>query len=167
MEGNEKRIVVNEDDSLILEIYDKKGNKTGECLQFDLGDIDLPLRYQELIEKDKKNRETLRNAILVIEKRQDVPGKNYLSKNQEDSVRAVVDFFKKEVEIYNMFLGENGVQKLLNGRKLKWDTLEEIDHIINDQIRPYVEEDIKKVKEKVINVYGKYQNKGDEIEVLE
>jgi hypothetical protein len=167
MEGNEKRIVVNEDDSLILEIYDKKGNKTGECLQFDLGDIDLPLRYQELIEKDKKNRETLRNAILVIEKRQDVPGKNYLSKNQEDSVRAVVDFFKKEVEIYNMFLGENGVQKLLNGRKLKWDTLDEIDHIINDQIRPYIEEDIKKVKEKVINVYGKYQNKGDEIEVLE
>ena len=167
MEGNEKRIVVNEDDSLILEIYDKKGNKTGECLQFDLGDIDLPLRYQELIEKDKKNRETLRNAILVIEKRQDVPGKNYLSKNQEDSVRAVVDFFKKEVEIYNMFLGENGVQKLLNGRKLKWDTLEEIDHIINEQIRPYIEEDIKKVKEKVINVYGKYQNKGDEIEVLE
>ena len=167
MEGNENKIVVNEDDSLILEIYDKKGNKTGECLQFDLGDIDLPLRYQELIEKDKKNRETLRNAILVIEKRQDVPGKNYLSKNQEDSVRAVVDFFKKEVEIYNMFLGENGVQKLLNGRKLKWDTLEEIDYIINDQIRPYVEEDIKKVKEKVINVYGKYQNKGDEIEVLE
>lgn len=167
MEGNEKKIILNEDETLILEIYDKKGNKTGEHLEFDMSDIELPLRYQELIESDKKNRETVRNKILVIEKRPDAPGKNYMTKNQEDTVRAIVDFFKKEVEIYNLFLGENGVQKLLNGRKLKWDTLEEIDHIIEEQIRPYIETDINRLKDKIKKTYGKYQDKKDEIEVLD
>lgn len=167
MEGNEKKIVLNEDDTLILEIYDKKGNKTGEHLEFDMSDIELPLRYQELIESDRKNRETVRNKILVIEKRQDVPGKNYLTRNQEDEVRALVEFFKKEVEIYNLFLGENGVQKLLNGRKLKWDTLEEIDHIIEEQIKPYIETDTKRVIDKVKKAYGKYQKSEEEIEILD
>ena len=93
----DKKIVLGEDQTLTLEIYDAKGNKTGEKLEFDMGDIDLPLRYQELLAQDKKNRETLRNKMLVLEKKPDAPGEGAMTRNQEEQVRALVEFFKKEV----------------------------------------------------------------------
>lgn len=160
-------IKLNKDDILRLEIVTNKGEKTGEHLEFDLEDIELPLKYQELIEKDKKNKEHLRNQILIIEKRQDVKGKKLLSKNEEDTIKALNDFFKKEVEVYNMFLGENGVQKLLNGRKLGWTTLQEIDEIIEKQITPYLDVDMKKITDKVKQKYGQAIKKSEEIEVIE
>ena len=149
---NEKEIILNKDDTLVLKIKTSEGEYTGEQLEFSLSDIELPLRYQELLEKDKKNKEALRNLFLIIDKRQDVKGKKLLSKNEEDKIKAINDFFKKEVEVYNMFLGERGVEKLLNGRKIGWTTLQEIDEIIEKQISPYISismDDItNKVKEK-------------------
>lgn len=129
-------IQVKNDNILRFKIADKNGIDTGETLEFDLEDIELPLRYQELIEKDKKNKQWINNQIKIIEKRQDVKGKKLLSKNDEDLLKALEEFFKKEVEVYNMFLGENGVKKLLCGRKLGWKTFEEIDEIISKYIAP-------------------------------
>lgn len=159
-------IKLKDNDILRLEIETSKGEKTGEYLEFDLEDIELPLKYQELIEKDKKNKENLRNQMLIIEKRQDVKGKKLLSKNEEDKIKALNDFFKKEVEVYNMFLGENGVQKLLNGRKLGWTTLQEIDEIIEKQITPYLDIDMKKITDKVKEKYSQAIKKNEEIEVI-
>ena len=146
-------IQLNKNDVLRLGIKDSEGNITNDYLEFDLEDIELPLRYQDLIEKDKKNREYLRNEMVVIDKRQDVKGKKLLSKNDEDKLKAINEFFKKEVEVYNMFLGENGVQKLLNGRKLGWTTLQEIDEIIEKQITPYLNVDMDRITNKVKEKY--------------
>jgi len=163
----EKKIrQVENDDILILGIETKDGIDTGEVLEFDLADIELPLRYQELIEKDKKNKENLKNQFIIIEKRQDVKGKKLLSKNEEDKLKAINDFLNKEVEVYNMFLGENGVQKLLNGRKLGWTSLKQIDEIIEKQIVPYLNISMDSVTEKIIEKYGK-ATETDEIEVVE
>ncbi len=152
-------IKLNENDILRLRIETSDGEDTGECLEFDLEDIELPLRYQELLEKDKKNKENLRNQLLIIEKRQDVKGKKLLTKNEEDKIKAINDFFVKEIEVYNMFLGENGVQKLLNGRKLGWTTLQEIDDIIGKQIAPHLDFSMKKITDKIKNKYGNKQDK--------
>lgn len=145
-------IKLNKTNTLKLGIKDYEGNDTGEFLEFDLEDIELPLRYQELIEKDKKNKEQLKNQMIIIDRRQDVKGKKLMSKNEEDKIRALNDFFRKEEEVYNMFLGKDGVKKLLNGRKLGWTSLQTIDEIIEKQITPHLNlkmEDItKKVKEK-------------------
>ena len=150
MENN--YIQLNKDNVLRLGIKDSEGNDTGEFLQFDLEDIELPLKYQELLEKDKKNKEHLRNQFLIIDRKQDVKGKKLLSKNEEDKLKAIKEFFEKEAEIYNMFLGDKGVQKLLNGRKFGWTTLTEIDEIINKQIVPKLDVNMnditKKIKEK-------------------
>lgn len=157
-------IKLNKDNILRLKIVTSDGVDTGEQLEFDLEDIDLLLRYQELLEKDKKNKEHLRNEILIIEKRQDVKGKKLLSKNEEDKIRLLANFFKKEEEVYNMFLGENGVKKLLNGRKLGWSSLQEIDDIIHTQISPYLDTNMKSITDKIKKKYTK--NK-DDIEVIE
>ena len=155
----EHTIKLNENDILRLRIETSDGEDTGESLEFQLDDIELPLRYQELLEKDKKNKENLRNQLLIIEKRQDVKGKKLLTKNEEDKLKAINDFFVKETEVYNMFLGENGVQKLLNGRKLGWTTLQEIDDIIAKQISPHLDISMKKITDKIKNKYGNKQDK--------
>ena len=141
-------------DILRFGIRDENGKETGEYLEFNLKDIELPLKYQELLEKDKKNREWARNQIAIINKRQDVQGKKLLTKNQEDEIKVIIDFFKKETEIYNMFLGENGVQKILNGRKFEWDTLEEIDEIIDKIIAPKLQITKDKLKQQIIEKYN-------------
>ena len=156
-------IKLNESEILRLKIKTSDGKYTGDVLEFDLEDIELPLKYQELLEKDKKNRENLRNQFLIIDKRQDVKGKKLLSKNEEDKIKSLNEFFKKEVEIYNIFLGENGVQKLLHGRKLGWTSLQEIDEIIEKQITPYLNVNMKNITNKVKEKYGEAVSRNKEV----
>ena len=156
-------IKLNESDILRLEIRTSNGESTGQYLEFDLEDIELLLRYQELVEKDKKNKEWLRNQILIIDKRQDVKGKKLLSKNEEDKIKSVNEFFKREIEVYNMFLGENGVQKLLNGRRIGWSTLEEIDEIIEKQIVPHFNLTMDKITDKVKKKYADAVQRNKEV----
>ena len=164
----ENFIQLNKSDVLRLGIRTEDGKDTGEYLEFDLEDIELPLRYQELIEKDKKNKEQLRNKMLIIDKREDVKGKKLLSKNEEDKIRALNEFFVKEIEVYNMFLGPRGVEKLLNGRKFTWTTLDEIDEIIEKQVVPHLDVNMKTITDKVKEKYGQAVEKSKEqIEVIE
>lgn len=148
-------IQLNNDNILRLEIVDSKGVSTGEHLEFDLEDIELPLKYQELIEEDKKNADHLKNQILIIDKREDVKGKKLMSKNEEDKIKALNDYFKKEEQIYNMLLGEDGVKKLLNGRKLGWTSLKEIDEIIEKQIMPHINVSVDNITKKIKEKYNK------------
>ena len=160
-------IKLNKSDVLTLKIVTDEGKETGEVLEFQLDDIELPLKYQELLEKDKKNKEYLKNQMLIIDRREDVKGKKLLSKNEEDKIKALNNFFIKEIEVYNMFLGARGVEKLLNGRKFTWTTLEEIDEIIEKQIAPYLDVNMQKITDKVKEKYSQAVKKSEEIEVIE
>ena len=154
----ENTIQLEKDNILRLEIKTSEGVSTGEYLEFDLEDISLPLKYQELVEKDKKNKENLKNQLAIIEKRQDVKGKKILTKNEEDRLKAMVDFFNKEKEVYNMFLGDRGVEKLLNGRRLGWTSLEMIDRIIEKQIQPYLDVKMEDIEKKIKEKYNQANN---------
>lgn len=149
-----------DEDILRLKIRDSKGNETGEYLEFNLEDIELPLRYQTIIEEDKKARLNLKNQFTIIEKKQDHKGKKLFSANEEAKIRAMRDFYRKEEEIYNMFLGENGVKKLLNGKDLSWTSLDEIDSIITEQIMPLIKVNADTIKQKITK---KYSNKGNDV----
>ena len=149
---------------LKLGIRDKDGNDTGEFLEFDLEDIELPLKLQTLIEEDKKNRAKLKNQFIVIDKKQDHKGKKLFSANEEAKIKALNEFYKKEVEIYNILLGERGVEKLLNGRKLNWTTLAEIDEIIEQAIYPKLKVNAESIKKKIIEKYSIKEKKDDVIE---
>lgn len=145
-------IQLKKDNILRIGIKDSDGNDTGNHLEFDLEDIELPLTYQKLLEEDKKNKNNLKNQMYLIDQKQDHKGKKLLSSNQEAKTRLLIEFFKREAEIYNMFLGENGVEKLLHGRKLGWRTLEEIDEIMDKYVIPKLDIKMdnitKKIKEK-------------------
>ena len=66
-------------------------------------------------------------------------------------------------EIYNMFLGENGVQKLLNGRKLRWTSLQEIDDIIEKQILPHLDLSMTKITDKIKEKYSQAVKRNKEV----
>ena len=149
---------------LRLGIRDEDGNDTGEFLEFDLEDIELPLKLQTLIEEDKKNRAKLKNQFIVIDKKQDHKGKKLFSANEEAKIKVLNEFYKKEVEIYNILLGERGVEKLLNGRKLNWTTLAEIDEIIEQTIYPKLKVNAESIKKKIIEKYSIKEKKDDVIE---
>jgi len=161
----EKIIKLEKDDILRLPIYTSEGNPTGEVLEFDLKDIELPIKYQELIERDKKNRDNLQKQFLIIDKKEDVNDGGILSRNEKEKLKLVQEFLKEEVKIYNLFLGENGVEKLLNGSKLRWDSLKMIDKIIEEQIVPHLDFSIERMNEQIKEKYG--EEKQEEIEVLE
>ena len=156
-------IKLNKEDILRLEIVTSDGEKTGNYLEFDLEDIELPLKYQELLEKDEKNKKNLRNQLLIIEKRQDVKGKKLLSKNQEDEIKALNDFFKKEKEIYDLFLGKGGFDKLLNGRAMTWTVFEEIDELIVNQILPHLDLSMTRIQDKVKEKYSQAVARNKEV----
>ena len=159
----ENYIQLKKNNILRLGIRDEEGNDTGNVLEFDLQDIELPLKYQEMIEKDKKNKEWAQKQLIIIDKRQDVSGKKILSKNEEDKIKVLNEFFKKEVEIYNIFLGENGVQKLLNGGNLGWTSLNLIDEYIEKQILPYLDMNMKHITDLVKEKYGQAIKRNEEV----
>ena len=154
-----QKIGLKNENILKLEIVDEKGNSTGEFLEFDLEDITLPFKYQEIIERLKKSRQNLKNQFTIIEKKQDHKGKKLMSSNEEEKLKALNNFYKEQVEIYNIFLGENGVQKLLNGRNLRWTTLNEIDELIEKQIAPQLNVTMDDITKKI---KSKYSNKKED-----
>ena len=147
-------IQLKKSDVLHLNIKTSDGKETGEYLEFDLEDIELPFIYQEMLEKLKKNRQYLKNQFTIIDKKQDVKGKKLLSKNEEDKLKALNEFFKNQVEAFNMFLGENGVEKLLNGRKIGWTSLAEVEEIVVKQISPYLDLSMNNVTKKIKEKYN-------------
>ena len=155
----QKQIKLKDDDTLRLEIVDSNGVSTGDYLEFQLEDIELPFKYQEIIERLKKSRQNLKNQFAIIEKKQDHKGKKLMSSNEEEKLKALNNFYKEQVDIYNVFLGENGVQKLLNGRKLRWTTLSEIDELIEKQIAPQLDLTMADITKKI---KSKYSNKKDD-----
>lgn len=155
----QKQIRLKDDDTLRLEIVDSNGVSTGDYLEFQLDDIELPFKYQEIIERLKKSRQNLKNQFVIIEKKQDHKGKKLMSSNEEEKLKALNNFYKEQVEIYNIFLGENGVQKLLNGRKLRWTTLSEIDELIEKQIAPQLNVTMDDITKKI---KSKYSNKKED-----
>lgn len=156
-------IQLKNDDILRLKIVDTEGNYTGNQLEFDLSDIELPLKYQQVLEEDKKNRAYLNNQFTIIDKKEDHKGKKLLSSNEEAKIKAMAEFFRKEREVYDKFLGENGVAKLLNGRKLTLNTLAEIDDIIINTILPKMEINAKAIKEKIMSKYSIKEDKRDDV----
>lgn len=159
----ENYIQLKESDVLRIKIKASNGKDTGEFLEFQLDDIELPLKYQEMCERDKRNKEWAQKQMIIIDKREDVKGKKILSKNEEDKLKVLNEFFKKEIEIYNIFLGENGVQKLLNGSKFRWDSLDLIDEYIEKQILPYLDMDMNRISNKIKEKYKNAVKRNEEV----
>ena len=148
---------------LKIGIKDENGVDTGEHLEFDLEDIELPLRLNECEAKHRKNLEFIKMQFLIIDKKEDKKGKFILSLKEEEKMKVLQEFYKREMEALDLFLGKNGTKKLLNGRNPYYSMYEDINEIL-EPIMPKLKlkaDDIaNKIKEK-------YSKKTTEKNVLE
>ena len=161
MTEKENFIQLKKDSILRIGIKDSDGNDTGEHLEFDMEDINLAIRLNECDEKHRKNLEFLRNQFIIIDKKEDKKGKKILSWKEEEKLKVLQEFYKREMEALDLFLGENGTKKLLNGRNPYYSMYEDI----NDMLKPILPklklraDDIaKKIKDKYSNVNNQEKN---------
>ena len=156
-------IQLKKDNILRIGIKDIEGNDTGEHLEFDLEDIELPLRLNECEAKHRKNLEYLRNQFVIIDKKEDKKGKFILSWKEEEKLKILQEFYKREMEALDLFLGQNGTNKLLNGRKPYYSMYEDI----NDMLVPILPKLKLKADDIANKIKEKYSNKATEKNVLE
>lgn len=158
--NEEKKYINLKNKTNVLKLYlrTEEGEETGEFLEFNLKDIELVGRYDEMMTKLQKNDEWLQNQKVIINKQQDFKNKNnFMTNNQKMLYEVTKEYLKRQTETFNMFLGDNGVQKLLNGGTFDIDSIMIIRDYIQEQILPYLnitkENITKEIKEKYkINV---------------
>ena len=150
-------IQLKKDNILRIGIRNAEGQETGEHLEFDLEDIELPLRLNECEAKHRKNLENLRNQFIVIEKKEDKKGKFMLSWREEEKIKALQEFYKREMEALDLFLGKDGTKKLLNGRKPYYSMYEDISEIL-EPIKPKLKTNANDIINKIKNKYNNKEN---------
>lgn len=151
-------IQLKKDNILKIGIKNAYGKDTGEYLEFDLEDIDLPLRINECEYRHRKNIEWLQMQITIIDKKQDKKGKNILSWKEQEKMKLIKEFYIKEQEALDLFLGENGTSKLLNGRNpylSMYDDISEMLEPIMPKLKVNADSIVNKIK-------SKYSNKKEE-----
>ena len=156
-------IQLKKDNILRIGIKDIEGNDTGEHLEFDMEDIELPLRLNECEARHRKNLEFLKMQFVIIDKKEDKKGKFILSWKEEEKLKVLQEFYKREMEALDLFLGQNGTNKLLNGRKPYYSMYEDISEMLEPilpKLKLRADDIASKIKEK-------YSNKATEKNVLE
>lgn len=147
-------IQLKKDNILRIGIKTADGVDTGEHLEFDMEDINLPLRLNECEEQHRKNINDLRMKVLLIDKKEDKKGKKILSWKEEEKIKLFNEFYAKEMDALDLFLGKGGTAKLLNGRKPYYSMYEDISEMLEPilpMLQTSADDIIKKVKEKYGN----------------
>lgn len=141
-------------------VYDNEGKEV--CIEFNLGDINLPLNYNRCLNKVKEAKQKLKTQFILIDKKQDKKGKQLLSYNEQQKVKSIKEFYKDMEEAMDIFLGEGGTKKFLNGREMYWEIWDDID----EALRPFLPKMKVTVNDMESRIKEKYKIKESEGEVL-
>lgn len=154
-----KDIKLSENGILRFRIVTSDGKPTGEYLEFDVEDMELPLRYQNMSDDHIKNSSWLKQNLKIIEKRQDSEIKgSVLTTNERDTYKILNEFYHREQEAIDKFLGKDGCKKLLNGRKPYLEMFNDIANYI-EPLKPIIEKAQEEIGERLKKtIKESYQN---------
>ena len=134
-------------------IYKKEGikriqvNEQGDYIEFDLLDIELPLKVEKTRKELLKQNSIFRNRCKAIEKQY----KDNRDLMMINTYKAELDFCKKCREVLDGLLGEGACQKIFgntNRYGMFEDYFDQLSEILGN-----LEIDIEAIKEKLINKY--------------
>lgn len=148
--------------TLKIGIKDEEGKPTGEHLEFDIDNIDYLLQLNKADILHNKNIEYLKGHLVIINKKQDKKGKYILSSNEEEKIKLMQEFYKREMEALDLFLGEGACKKLLNGNKPYIEMFDDFKEML-EPIMPLLHSKTDDIIERVKKKYSKKE----EIETLE
>lgn len=124
---------------------DENGNEL--YIELDLADMELPLKINQSHFMVKKATNVYKMKVATINKRADKVGKKLLSKNEEDSQVALLEYYKEIEKAIDLFLGENATNKIF-GKRRYYEMYDDVVEMINP-FMPTIEEKIKELKEKI------------------
>lgn len=131
------------------------GVDTGEYIEIDIEDLELPKKADICNKKHIENLRELNNQRIIINKKEDHKDKNELySDNEKALIKAVQEFYKKEEEALDEFIGEGATKKLLAGRKPYVSMFDDISEYM-EQIAPVLKETQNNLIDKIKSKYGK------------
>lgn len=150
----DKFIQLKKDNILRIGIKTSDGTETGEHLEFDLEDIELPLKLNDCNELHKKNVKSLQRQFETIEKISESKSNKLLNLKTEKKLNAFKEFYRKEAEALDLFIGEGGTVKLLNGRKPYYTMFDDFMDVL-EPILPLIKQNVDTIQEKIKSKYSK------------
>lgn len=138
-------------------VKDEKGQEV--CLEFDLADIELPIKYNRCINEINNAKRKFKNQLLIIDKKQDHKGKQLLSANEEAKAKALQLFYKEMEDAMDLFLGKGGTRKYLNGRNPYWTMFEDL----SEAIEPFMDKMQLTVTDMTERIKNKYKVKENDV----
>ena len=147
-------IQLKKDNIVRIGIKDASGVETGEHLEFDMEDIELPLRINECEARHRKNVEFVKMQFVIVDKKEDKKGKFLLSWKEEEKIKVLQEYYKREMEALDLFLGKGGTKKLLNGRNPYYTMYDDINEIIKP-VLPQLKVSVDDISQKIKDKYGK------------
>lgn len=160
---NDIQLKIKKSDKVIrIPIIDEDDNDTGECLQFDVEDVQTVLNLQECIEQHKKNVAYLKNQEVIIGKREDHKGKKLFTANQEAMAKAVQEFYAREIKAMDLFIGEGKTELILKIMKRRpyISMFNDIQEML-EPIFPVIKKGYEDYKKEIESKYSK------EVDILE
>lgn len=148
-------------------IKTEEGKETGEYIEINLESVGILDKLDQFYHDYPKNRKWIRDELLIIRKKQDFTKKGEIkSNNQQLETEAIKKYFDMQKETFDLILGKNGVDKLLYGRELEWDTYDAIEKIITKKIIPELDVTMDKITNEIIKKYNVKKEDIEEIEVI-
>ena len=140
-------------------IKTQDGEDTGEYIEIDLEDIELPIKANECQARHFENYKKLKNSLEEAKQKSDEVAENEIfSEKQKATFEAYNEFYKAEEEALDLVLGKGATRKLLGGRKPYLMMYDDINGYL-EQILPTMEETQKKLEQKIRE---KYQTKKED-----
>lgn len=137
------------------------GVDTGEYIEIDIEDMDLPIRANECQKKHAENLKKLQSKIAEAEQKTDIKNETEIISEKESFVlEALREFYAAEEEALDNVLGQGTTKKLLAGRKPYVTMFDDINEYL-EQIMPTMEETQKSLENKIRTKY--HEEKEDNI----
>jgi hypothetical protein len=96
--------------------YTIEVNDKGETISFDLADVGLPDKMIKMLNMIETLQGELNTKSMEISSREDKPYNDFISQNEYDSNRLIVDFFQKARDAADEFLGLGACQKIFGDK---------------------------------------------------
>lgn len=144
-------------------VKNSKGENTGVVIKFDLQDVELPLKMNKMEAMHKKNISVLAQKAVAIDKQEDKKGKFLLSWKIEQKLELLKEFYKREMDALDLFIGEGTTKKILKAinRKPYYNMFDDI----IDAISPYFDKLDIEADNLIKNIEAKYNINIDEITI--
>ena len=140
------------------DIYTIEVNDNGDCIEFDLADIELPFKCERALFMIEKLKKEFNTKIQIISKKQDFKKKGeFMSNNEKEYLKAQKEMFKSMRIAMDEFLGQGACQKIFGDRNY----LEMYDDLMK-QLDPHLKKmelNFDGMKKRIQNKYGNANDK--------